>query len=151
MFEKYSNWSGQAINANKSSIHFSKNTLHSTASSILDILPFNHNAPRSIYLGLPLLFGNSKARAFNCILDKVHKEWRAGELRISLKRLGPSYQVSGSLHPYICHENFLLPKSFCSKLDRLFKNFWWGFPPNKAHNLCLKSWQSICLPKAWVA
>jgi hypothetical protein len=42
---------------------------------------------------------------------------------------------------------FLLPRSISTSLDRLFKNFWWGFPVNKSRNLSLKSWSSICIPK----
>ena len=49
----------------------------------------------------------------------------------------PSYAMS----------SFMLPASVCSNLDRTFKNFVWGFPPSKARNLSLKSWDSICLPK----
>jgi hypothetical protein len=34
----------------------------------------------------------------------------------------PSYAMS----------TFLLPKSFCRRLDQMFKNFWWGFPSREA-------------------
>jgi hypothetical protein len=40
-----------------------------------------------------------------------------------------------------------MPVSFSSSLDRIFKNFWWGFPKDKTKNLSLKSWSSIYLPK----
>jgi hypothetical protein len=50
----------------------------------------------------------------------------------------PSYAMS----------TFLLPKNICSNLDKVFKNFWWGFPYAKTRNLTLKSWHSICTPKA---
>jgi hypothetical protein len=43
--------------------------------------------------------------------------------------------------------SFLFPDILCHRLDTAFMNFWWGFPVNKAHNLSLKSWNSICLPK----
>lgn len=41
-----------------------------------------------------------------------------------------------------------LPKSLCKSLDQKFKNFWWGFPSGKMHNLTLKGWSSICSSKA---
>jgi hypothetical protein len=50
----------------------------------------------------------------------------------------PSYAMS----------SFILPKSIYSKLDQSFRNFWQGFPPTKTRNLSLKSWDSLCLPKA---
>jgi hypothetical protein len=42
---------------------------------------------------------------------------------------------------------FMLLNSFCFELDRIFKNFWWGFNPKKARNFSLKAWDSLCLPK----
>ena len=50
----------------------------------------------------------------------------------------PSYQAS----------SLLLPKKVCDKLDSLNRNFWWGFSGEKKHGLYLKSWDSICSPKA---
>ena len=41
-----------------------------------------------------------------------------------------------------------LPKKVCDKLDSLIRNFWWGFSGEKKHGLYLKSWDSICSPKA---
>jgi hypothetical protein len=42
---------------------------------------------------------------------------------------------------------FLLSNSICSQLDKVFKNFWWGFPTSKTRNLSIKSWNSIYTPK----
>jgi hypothetical protein len=69
--EKYCKWFGQFINTSKSSIRFSKNTNPSTISSITTILPYICNPPKSLYLGLPILMGNSKRGAFQFIFDKV--------------------------------------------------------------------------------
>jgi hypothetical protein len=93
--------------------------------------------------------GNSKREAFQGILDKVQNKiegWRAktlsqaGKLVLikSVATVIPSYAMS----------SFLLPLSVCNSLDRSFKNFWWGLPPSKTKNLSLKSWDSICLPRA---
>jgi len=49
----------------------------------------------------------------------------------------PSYAMS----------SFLFLDALCKKLDRAFKNLWWGFPKDKTRNLSLKSWNSMCLPK----
>ena len=50
----------------------------------------------------------------------------------------PSYQAL----------SLLLPEKVCDKLDYLNCNFWWGFSGEKKHELYLKSWDSICSPKA---
>jgi hypothetical protein len=60
----YCLWSSQSINNGKSSIRFSKNTNPTTAAMILEILPYPTNPSTSIYVGLLILFGNSKKVAF---------------------------------------------------------------------------------------
>jgi hypothetical protein len=78
------------------------------------------------------------------VLGKI-EGWRAktlsqagrSELIKSVAATIPSYAMS----------SFLLPISLSSSLEQIFKIFWWGFHKDKARNLSLKSWSSICLPK----
>jgi hypothetical protein len=147
--EKYCLWSGQSINSGKSSINFSKNTNPSTIALILDFLPYTPNPANSTYLGLPILFGNSKKDAFQFIIDRVTTRmdgWRAKSLS-QAGRLMLIKSVAATIPSYAM-SSFLIPKSICSHLDRTFKNFWWGFPSSKSRNLSLKSWNSLCIPKA---
>ncbi|XP_059450878.1 uncharacterized protein LOC132181647 [Corylus avellana] len=148
--KKYCLWSGQSINNGKSSIRFSKNTNLTTAAMILDILPYSKNPSKSIYLGLPILLGNSKKAAFLNILDRVKSKmdgWRAKSLS-QAGRLMLINSVATAIPSYAM-STFLLPKSLCSQLDKAFKKFWWGFPSSKTRNLSLKSWNSICTPKVF--
>jgi hypothetical protein len=81
--EKYCLWSGQSINSGKSSINFSKNTNPSIIALVLESLPYTPNPANSTYLGLPILFGNSKKDAFQHIIDRVTSRmdgWRAKSL-----------------------------------------------------------------------
>ena len=81
--EKYCLWSEQSINSKKSSISFSKNTNPSTIALILNVLPYSLNPANTTYLGLPILFGNSKKDAFQNIIDRVNSKmdgWRARTL-----------------------------------------------------------------------
>ena len=57
-------------------------------------------------------------------------------------------KVVAATVPSYAMSTFLLPKSFCRMLDQMFKNFWWGFPPEKFRNLSFKSWNFLCSPKA---
>jgi hypothetical protein len=41
----------------------------------------------------------------------------------------------------------MLPNSITTALDKLFRDFWWGFPKEKTRNLTLKSWNSLCIPR----
>jgi hypothetical protein len=102
----------------------------------------------SLYLGLPILVGNSKIRAFQGIIDKVLgriEGWKAKSLS-QAGRLVLIKSVAAALPSYAM-SSFLLPKSFCAELNMIFKNFWWGFSASKTRNLTLKAWDSICKPK----
>jgi hypothetical protein len=65
--DKYCCWSGQSINASKSSICFSRNTKPATSVAIRILFPFNENPPKSLYLGLLIFLGNSKKRGFRAL------------------------------------------------------------------------------------
>jgi hypothetical protein len=122
--EKYCKWSGQLINTSKSSIRFSKNTWPSKIAAISDIFPYSSNHGTSIYLGLPILMGNLKKRAFQCIIDKVKSwidGWRAKTLS-QAGRLTLIKSVAAALPSYAM-STFLLPTNFSFELDRIFKNF----------------------------
>jgi hypothetical protein len=137
---KYCSWSGQKVNSGKSSILFSKNTSFASISSILGIIPFKLSSSSPFHLGLPLLFGASRKEAFQPLLDKVLSKlngWRAK----TLSQAGRTVLIKSTAAaiPAYAMSTFLLPSSFCNILDYRFKDFLWGFPPEKARNLCLKS------------
>jgi hypothetical protein len=96
------------INAAKSSIRFNKNTSQTSFEAISRIIPYPSNPSKSLYLGLPILMGNSKKRVFQGIIDKVLgriEGWRAKTLsqagRLVLIKLVaaalPSYVISSFL------------------------------------------------------
>ena len=94
------------------------------------------------------MMGKSKKREFQGIIDKVHsiiKGWRA-KILTQVGRLVLIKSVTAALPSYAM-STFLLPMSFCNELDKIFKNFWWGFPAKKSRNLSLKAWDSLCIPK----
>jgi hypothetical protein len=146
--DKYCSWFGQSVNASKSSIRFSKNTNPAISVAITSLLPYFTNPTKSLYLGLSILMGNSKKIAFQGIIDKVHSRidgWRAKTLSQASRLV--LIKLVAAAFPSDAMSSFLLPISCCKELNRLFKNFWWGFPSKKARNLSLKAWDSICFPK----
>jgi ribonuclease HI len=81
-------------------------------------------------------------------LDRVSQKiegWRAK----TLSQAGRTVLIKSvaSTIPSYAMSSFLIPRSISTSLDRIFKNFWWGFPIHKSRNLSLKSWNSICSPK----
>jgi hypothetical protein len=138
--KKYCKWSGQLINSSKSSIRFSRNTWLSRIAAISVTFPYPSNHGISMHLGLPILMGNAKKRAFQGLIDKVKSKiegWRAKTLS-QASRLTLIKSIAAALPSYAM-STFLLPSSFCSKLDKIFKNFLWGFPALKKKNLSLKA------------
>jgi hypothetical protein len=80
------------------------------------------------------------------VVHHIIEGWKAKSLS-QTGRLTLVKAVAAALPSYAM-STFLLLKSICNKLDQMFKNFWWGFPLSKAKNRSLKSWDSLCVPKA---
>jgi hypothetical protein len=80
-------------------------------------------------------------------LIQSRPRWKVGEPRL-FHKLAKDIKAVAAAIPSYAMSTFLLPKIFCRKLDQLFMNFWWAFSPKKIRNLSLKSWNSICSPKA---
>jgi hypothetical protein len=76
---KYSSWSGQIVNVNKSNIFFSKSTASSNISAVRNILRYQITSANAKHLGLSILYGKSRTTTFSDILDKVNVKiegWR---------------------------------------------------------------------------
>ncbi|CAA0831099.1 Unknown protein, partial [Striga hermonthica] len=71
---KYGCESGQAVNFDKSSILFSKNTSEGTQAQICGILSSINRVKSSRYLGLPLGIGRSKKETFKFVSDCVRNK-----------------------------------------------------------------------------
>jgi hypothetical protein len=82
--DKYCSWSGQSINASKSSIRSNKNTNPAISDAITNILPYPSNPSKSLYLGLPIFLGNSRKIALQGIIDKVLEQNRRLESQNSI-------------------------------------------------------------------
>jgi hypothetical protein len=130
---QYCLWSGPSVNHVKSNLLFSKNTASSTITAIQSILHYAVTPATARHLGLPLLFGKSKAAAFSDILDRVQGKidgWRSKTLSQAGKTI--LVKVVASAIPSYAMSSFLLPDGFCHKLDLAFMNFWWGFSKDKS-------------------
>jgi hypothetical protein len=133
-------WSGQAINVSKSSINFSKNTTPAAIANISNILPYKRILNSSKYLGPHIFIGKSKVGPFTDILAKVSRkieEWHAKTLSQASHTM--LIKLVAASIPSYAMSSFLMHISFSFFLDRMSKNFWWGFPKDKARNLSLKS------------
>jgi hypothetical protein len=128
------------VNISKSTILFSKNTSAASILSISGILPYRPTSSAPFYLGLPLIIGKSRKETFQPIVEKVMMRingWKAKTLSQAGRTV--LIKATASAMPAYTMSTHLLPDNICSKLDKMFKDFWWGFPKEKIHNLSLKS------------
>jgi hypothetical protein len=81
ILQLYENASGQRLNANKTSIFFSKNTSLKDKGKILEVVGIPSSRRCDTYLGLPALVGKSRLAAFKSIIDKVWKRLQDWKLK----------------------------------------------------------------------
>lgn len=148
IMDRYCKWSGQSISLKKSSVAFSSNTDGEVKAAILNMLQLNEMKVGSKYLGFPLFLSCSKRPAFADIKDKVLGRLAGWKSRV-LSQAGRTTLIKSvaSALPFYHISSFLMPKTWCSELDKMFKDFWWGFNPRKQHHFTLKAWAAICHPK----
>ncbi|KAL3833012.1 hypothetical protein ACJIZ3_007748 [Penstemon smallii] len=145
--EKFSTWSGQIINPDKSSIHYSKNVATNFKDLVLSQFGFKECDHKTKHLGLPFCKPRSRSAAFNEILLKLKQKlsgWKSKNL--SQAGRGVLLKAVAQALPMYPMSTFLLPKTMCDSMDAIMRKFWWGTNQN-GHSLMLKSWSSICIPK----
>lgn len=145
----FGNWSGQRLNARKSSIIFSRSTSASIAQNIYGILHLSRKDHVEKHLGLPVSIDQNKNIQFKVLYERVKNRFESWQMR-TLSQAGISALIKSvaSALPAYTMNLFLLPKSLCHRLDSMLMRFWWGFRNDGHHHLYLKSWASICQPNA---
>lgn len=148
VLNKFSIWSSQVANNDKSSVHFSANVYLSLKSELLHILNFKECNHKVKHLSLPFCQQKSKSSAFNDICLSINSKL-AGWTAKTLSQAGRSVLVKAVAQaiPTYAMSVFILPKSICYKLDASLRKFRWG-ENKKGNALMLKCWDSLCLPKA---
>ncbi|KAK9286217.1 hypothetical protein L1049_014602 [Liquidambar formosana] len=145
----FESWSGQTVNLDKSSVHFSKNIRGRTAVALCSSLNLQKASSSAKYLGLPLFLVAAKTASFSDIVEKVQGHisgWKAKIL--SLARRSTLIRSVAIALPNYTMSTFILPKFVCRTLDARCRDFWWGFTKENHRGLYLKSWESLCHPKS---
>lgn len=101
------------------------------------------------YLVLPLFVGRAKKRAFEDVKAKVLSKVASWKVR-ALSQAGRTTLIKSIAAAMLlyCMSTCLLPKGRCEEIDKILKDFWWGFSPLKSRNFTTKAWDAICLPKS---
>ena len=117
LLEKYEAASGQAINRQKTSLFFSKNTRQDVRNTIQQMLGARvmHDCER--YLGLPMTCGRSKVNTFKEIQEKISKRVMGWTKKfISNARHEVLIKAVAQANPTYSMSVFRLPKSICDQL-----------------------------------
>ncbi|XP_031101874.1 uncharacterized protein LOC116005777 [Ipomoea triloba] len=147
--QSYELFSGQAVNFQKSSVCFSRNTGDTGRVEVANTLGVVQAADFGKYLGLPSFVGRNKRRVFAYIEDKIRQRIGSWNKKL-LSRAGKEIllkSVAQSM-PTFLMSVFLLPDSLCVALERLMNRFWWGTGGHNEKGIHWMSWKRMCTPKS---
>ncbi|KAA3467448.1 reverse transcriptase [Gossypium australe] len=147
ILKEYELLSGQRVNFKKSLIYFGANVNNEVKESITNMLGIRmaHNSEK--YLGLPMMVGCKKSWAFAIFSDRFRKRIEGWSLRY-LSIGGKKVFIKSVLQaiPIYAMQCFLMPKTFCRKLEGIMNKFWWT--NNKSsRGIHWSRWESLCQPK----
>jgi hypothetical protein len=127
MLHCYEVASGQNLNTSKTAIFFSRNSSSDNKQQILEASGVSVAHRYDAYLGLPVLMGKSRTKAFKGIINKVWKRLQDWKLKY-LSQAGREILLKAVIQaiPTYCMSVFMLPKALCSKINSLMQRFWWG-------------------------
>jgi hypothetical protein len=147
ILQLYENASGQRLNANKTSIFFSKNTSLEDKGKILEAAGIPSSQRYDTYLGLLALVGKSRVAAFKSIIDKVWKRLQDWKLKF-LSQAGKEILLKAVVQaiPTYYMSIFILPRALCKKINSQMRKFWWGHKENN-HRVNWMSWENMGLSK----
>ena len=148
ILKEYEWGSGQKLNKEKTSLFFSKNTPKEVQEDVKNLFEAQLIKQHEKYLGLPLLIGRGKKKAFSRIKDQVGRRiagWK-GEL---LSRAGREILIKAVAQatPTYTMSCFKLLDSLCMDLNSMVRNFWWGQKENE-RKMTWISWDKLCQRKS---
>ncbi|XP_019160780.1 PREDICTED: uncharacterized protein LOC109157336 [Ipomoea nil] len=143
----YEAYFGQAVNFNKSSISFSRNTLVDMEDLVAGALGVSQADDFGKYLGLPSVIGRNKKLVFAYIEQKLKQRFGTWNKRL-LSRAGKEVLLKSVAQamPTYTMSIFLIPKMLCASLERLMNRYWWG-RSDRDVSIHWLAWDRMCTPK----
>lgn len=135
------------MNQAKSIVFFSKKFSNQQRTTLANNLNLKQPGQKANYLGLPLKSGISESIAFEDVIIKAKSKLQRWKSK-TLSNAGKTTfrHVASAIPSYIM--SFVLPKKTSSKLDAMFRDFWWGSSSSSTKLCYLRAWDGICLPKS---
>uniref|UniRef100_M4EUN1 RNase H type-1 domain-containing protein n=1 Tax=Brassica campestris TaxID=3711 RepID=M4EUN1_BRACM len=143
----YEEASGQSINANKSSITFSRKTPAALKTVVHDTLSIQKEGGVGKYLGLPEHFGRKKCDLFSSIIDRIKQKAKGWSNRF-LSTAGKMTMLKSvlSLVPSHAMSCFQLPVSLCKRIQSTLTRFWWDDSMGRK-KMSWIAWNKLIRPK----
>lgn len=145
---RYEEISGKAVNFQKSGVLFSANVRRDKQEELGNILGVHNDITTINYLGLPAMVGRSKKRMFGFINNRVHKriqDWRAKPISRASKEV--LLKTVAQAIPSFCMSCFVLPKSLCQEINRMFNHYWWVSNMTESRGIKWHSWDNMSMSK----
>jgi hypothetical protein len=123
----YERASGQMINSTKTALFFSHNTPQVTRNQITNLFGTSLTMQFEKYLGLPLIIGRAKKRAFNDIKDRVHRRLQGWKEKL-LSQAGREVLIKAVIQaiPTYTMSCFKFLVRLCDEISSMATQFWWG-------------------------
>lgn len=146
IMDSYKSASGQAINYQKSTISFSRNTDPSYRSTITSLLGVREVISQGKYLGFPSMVRRNKKAIFIYLKEQIWKNIQNWSQR-SLFRAGKEVLIKSvaQVIPSYCMSDFLLPTSFGEEIERMLNSFYSGSKKNGAFGINWLKWDNVIL------
>ncbi|XP_060961005.1 uncharacterized protein LOC133031505 [Cannabis sativa] len=146
-FDDYCAWSGQAVNYQKSTIHFTQGVSNKKADEIMNVLGMKRMHKDFAYLGLPLFKSMKRAKDLNFLVERVMQRVKSWKTRL-LSKAGRAcliQSVGSSMATYVAASD-VIPKKIARRVDKELRDFGWGDSATKKtwHTI---DWSSICQSK----
>ncbi|XP_026398797.1 uncharacterized protein LOC113294610 [Papaver somniferum] len=138
--------SGQMVNLQKSSIHFSKNLDETAKQSIMHLVRMKCMPLNEKYLGINLFIGRNKNDYFDETTNKMDFRLQSWQGKL-INQAGRSTQIQAVVGTM---DNFQLgclkiPYKSIKKLEPLQRNYWWNKPSSKGCKII--GWSEVSKPK----
>ncbi|KAL8148945.1 hypothetical protein AgCh_006084 [Apium graveolens] len=116
----------KSVNFQKSGVYFIANVRRDKQRELSSILGVYSDLSNTRYLGLPSLVGKSKKRVFSFLKDKATKRIQGWKVK-PISQAGKTVLIRNVAQaiPSYSMSCFLIPKTLCQELERMFSNYWW--------------------------
>ena len=127
ILEQYVAASGQAINRQKTTLFFSRNTRTDAKQNIRNMMGARIMEDCEKYLGLPMVSGKSKVNTFKDLQEKITRRvfgWKEKLISKAGREILIKTVAQAILTYYM--SIFKIPKTLCDTINSTMAKYWWG-------------------------